>query len=62
VKYYPVLSRNKLESELSTVYRCDPFALFGISERKCSVNSLSEMHKLVEIVLTTPVSTVESER
>jgi hypothetical protein len=69
VKYYPMLSKDKLESELSVVYRNDTFAnvtsvfaLWNLVKENNLENTLSEVHKLVEIVLTPPVSTAESER
>jgi hypothetical protein len=66
VKYYPMLSKDKLESELSVVYRNDTFAnaksvfaLWNLVKENNLENILSEVYKLA---LTTPVSTEESER
>jgi hypothetical protein len=68
MKYYPMLSKDKLESELSIVYRNDTFAnvksvfaLWNLLKENNLETTLSEVHKLVEIVLTTPVSTAGSE-
>jgi hypothetical protein len=64
-----MLSKNKLERDLSVVYRNDTFAdvksvfsLWNLVKENNLENTLSEVHKIVEIVLTTPVPTAESER
>jgi hypothetical protein len=61
VKYYPMLSKDKLESELSVVYRNDTFTnvksvsvLWYLVKENNLENTLSEVHKLVEIVLAMP--------
>jgi hypothetical protein len=68
VKYYPTLSKDKLESELSIVHRNytfanvkSVFALWNLLKENNLETTLSELHKLVEIVLITPVSTARSE-
>lgn len=69
VKFYPMLSKDKLESELTVVYRNNTFkdvksvlALWELLKANNLENALSEVHKLTDIVLTTPISTAESER
>jgi hypothetical protein len=64
VKCYPMLSKDKLESELSVVYRNDTFAnvksvfaLWNLVEENNLENTLSEVHKLVETALTNGSST-----
>jgi hypothetical protein len=64
VKYYPMLSKDKLESELSVVYRNDTFAdvksvfvLWNLVKEHNLENTLSEVHKLVEIALSSGNST-----
>jgi hypothetical protein len=62
-----MLSKDKLESELrvSVVCRNDTFAnvksicvFWNLVKEHSLENTLSEVHKLVEIVLTTPFSTM----
>jgi hypothetical protein len=69
LKYCPMLSKDKLESEFSVVYRSDTFAnvksvfaLWNLVKEKSLENTLSEVHRLVETEVTPPVSTAESER
>jgi hypothetical protein len=69
LKQYPMLSKDKLESELSVAYKNDTFAnvksvfaIWNLAKENNLENTLSEVHKLVGIALTTPVSTAESER
>jgi hypothetical protein len=62
-----MLLKGKLESELSVVYTNDTlanvksvFALWNLVKENNLENTLSEVHKLVEILQTTQVSTAES--
>jgi hypothetical protein len=57
-----VLSEDKVEIELSVVYRNDTFgnvksasAFWNLVKEINSENTLSYVHKLMEVVLTTPV-------
>jgi hypothetical protein len=59
-----MLSKDKLESELSVVYRNDTFAnvksvfaLWNLVNENNLENTLSEVHKLVEVALTSGSST-----
>jgi hypothetical protein len=64
-----MLSKDQLQSELSVVYTNDTFAnvkpvfaLRDLVKENNLENTLSEVHKLLEVVLTSSVSTTESER
>jgi hypothetical protein len=61
VKYSPTPSNDKLEHELSVVYRNEPFAnakficvLLNLLKENNLENTILEMHKLVETAITTP--------
>jgi hypothetical protein len=65
VKYYLTPSKDKLECELTVVYRNDTlanvkfvFALWKLEKENNLENTHSEVNKLVEIVLTLPVSLI----
>jgi hypothetical protein len=64
VKYYPTLSKDTLESELSVVYRNDTFAnvksvfaLLNLVKENNPENTLLEVYKLVEVAQTSGSST-----
>ena len=66
---YTMLNKNKLKCELSVLYANDDFSgISNISELLKFVNengldeTFSEVSKLLEIVLVTPISTADSER
>ncbi|XP_077297378.1 zinc finger MYM-type protein 1-like isoform X2 [Arctopsyche grandis] len=66
---YPMLRTEKLKSELLVVYSNDLFKDFSNTNELCKFitdsdlkDTLSEVLKLIEIVLVTPVTTVDAER
>jgi hypothetical protein len=67
--YSPFICKEKLKNELSVIYRNDTFKdipsvcdLFIFFMSNSFEESFSEVHKTLQIALTTPVSTAEAER
>jgi len=69
VKYYPMLNKNKLYAELNILYKRQELSHFkSLTELLILLyslnlcNTFSEVTKLIKILLTTPMTTDESER
>uniref|UniRef100_H3AIY8 HAT C-terminal dimerisation domain-containing protein n=1 Tax=Latimeria chalumnae TaxID=7897 RepID=H3AIY8_LATCH len=66
VQAYPMLNKEKLHTELSVIYGkpefCGAMALFWLFPENNLQDTFSETVKLLQILITTPMTTVESER
>jgi hypothetical protein len=67
--YIPIICEEKLKNELSVIYRNDTFKdissvcdFFTFFTKYSFEESFSEVYKVLQIALTTPVSTAEAER